>query len=826
MGESDLKVGMAGSCVPSGSLVVTASVVKDVVAYNILASEGGECLKVTRFSELTAFHALLIKEVPTFGGRLPAKTLRTYTTPEFVEGRRQEIEVYFRMLVTDNATRNSKALVNFFPTSGRNVNVSSLSLAPSDVNASTLSIGPTGSDGSAPGDAGYPSNLDASLPAAGGTAVSLVAETEDGEGSDDDDDECDSTMTQAMKELMAKRRGELAAATKTQKEIENKLASEEEAVKAAEQNAQATATVEADCAERLRAHRVNLEGLDAEVTEKRQKAGDTELQQLELAKRLGEELTGASDTTKKAQAKFETARRARMEAAAQVRRECETATAKKLEVEAQNAAAIERHATMSAVVVLLQERAKARQAEVNSAERDREARQAVNQSAVAESSEAESNRRQAEAEATAITAAVASHIADAARRSRAHDVEVRRAEERAARASKLRDMRTRGLVLGDDRNALESAEKAANAAAEVLHHALEYAKKLRDETKAKDKEKLAAFETLQKTTGLKLKERERVAAGFATRVEETEAAMRKSSAAYATANAALKTVEEELATIQQRVQGPLAKVLPESAAVLEDAVKAIATIQKKGAADQVPLRNDEEAESQLLKRHRQTEEAMVQSLDEARLVISEAHEDAIDVSAQEDVPVVENQAAKSMGVLVKSAEARYADRERYAQSAADAYKDLIAETESASKELENLWPEPDDELGNLRRAALEARLRDMKEVVHEKEAASKAAADASAAAQEELRELESRQESARLGGKPIEKLVKEELNTVSTRENAHNDKKATVLAEASERRAAWTKEKETLEADLHRAQLQATVAEEGANIASGLVRKA
>ena len=113
---------------------------------------------------------------------------------------------------------------------------------------------------------------------------------------------------------------------------------------------------------------------------------------------------------------------------------------------------------MSTVLLLLQDRVQARQDEAKSAECDLGARTDVNLAAAAESCEAESLRGQAAAETTAAAAAVASHIGDATRRSRAHEVETRRAQDRAFKASTLRDMHTRGLVMGGDRAALEPAK--------------------------------------------------------------------------------------------------------------------------------------------------------------------------------------------------------------------------------------------------------------------------------------------------------------------------------------------------------------------------------
>jgi hypothetical protein len=324
-----------------------------------------------------------------------------------------------------------------------------------------------------------------------------------------------------------------------------------------------------------------------------------------------------------------------------------------------------------------------------------------------------------------------------------------------------------------------------------------------------------------------------VAEVFAARVDETETAVRSTSAAYAAADAALKAVEEELEKIKQRVEGPLAKHVPECAAHLESTVKALEEIKKKGVEDQTPLRHTEDAEEQLLKNQQHSEAAIVQSLDEAQMVAAEAHEDAVVVSDDQEGGV-----ASSVAVLVKSAAARLADHEKNAKGVADAHKEVLAAFEAAKQELDKSWPSQDDgeddgvENPNLAaRAALEARISDLKEVAQEKEAASTAAFAQCAAAKEELRELESRQGSAGVAQKgcatargSIEKLIREEVQIVGTWLKARQDQEAAILAENSERMTAWMKEKEALDADLHRAQLQAAVAEEGVIIASDLAK--
>jgi len=522
-----------------------------------------------------------------------------------------------------------------------------------------------------------------------------------------------------------------------------------------------------------------------------------------------------------------------MESTAQIRSQVESATAKKVEAEARNGAAIERHSAMSAVLLVLQERVQARQDEVKSAERDRDNRRAVSLTAAAESADAERLRRQAEGQASAAAAAVASHIGDTARRSRAHEVEIRRAQERASKASALRDMRTRSLLVGEDRTAFESPENAANAAADVLEKALAMATQLRDETAARDQERLAALETVAKTTSLKLVDRERVAASFAARVDETETAVRVSSAAHAAAEAALKAVEEELETIQQRVQGPLTKQAQECAAHLKDTVNILARIKKTGEEDQTPLRHAEDAETLLLKSQQQSEQSILQSIDEAQMIAAEAHEDAVVASDDDELGTVV-QYFSNTDMLVKSAEARLADHERNAKDAADAHNEVVAAFEAAKQELENNSSLPDDDSSNDAlmmasngrhlRAVLEARLNDLKVVAHDKETASLAASAAAAAAKEELQGLKSRHESAQIAAQPLKKIIREELRIIGQWLKVHCERQSAILAEAGERKAAWTKEKDLLSADLHRAQLQAAVAEEGVNVASGLAK--
>ena len=103
--------------------------------------------------------------------------------------------------------------------------------------------------------------------------------------------------------------------------------------------------------------------------------------------------------------------------------------------------------------------------------------------------------------------------------------------------------------------------------------------------------------------------------------------------------------------------------MPECAAYVEDGMDALAAIRKQGDENQPTLRHAKAAQTQLLKIQQQSEETIVQLLDEAQMLAAEAHEDAAVVCNDHDDDAVV-QDALNMDLLMKSAAARLADHER------------------------------------------------------------------------------------------------------------------------------------------------------------------
>jgi hypothetical protein len=198
------------TCFPTGSLVVTAEIDQTVqhttfsgtsfVTYIIHSSADGTSLKTTRYSELDALHTSLVKEVPGFRGRLPAKSFRgafresRRTSADFVESRRAAIEAYLRLAAADDLVCESNAWTSFFP----------------DCDAPSTS------------SSAIKASIEESLVMQEGVImqVSAIAEASEEEAAEDDacaPDDSFATVNDEMKTLLTRRHAELKEAEKKMK---------------------------------------------------------------------------------------------------------------------------------------------------------------------------------------------------------------------------------------------------------------------------------------------------------------------------------------------------------------------------------------------------------------------------------------------------------------------------------------------------------------------------------------------------------------------------------------------------------------------------------
>jgi len=435
--------------------------------------------------------------------------------------------------------------------------------------------------------------------------------------------------------------------------------------------------------------------------------------------------------------------------------------------------------------------------------------------------------RVAEEQARRTAETLASHQGDAARRARAHEAEVRRAKEKAQATATLRDMRSRGEIMGEDRKGLEEAEKKAHSAAEAMAEALAQAKQRQVQTRVSDDDKIKMLQAETDQSATKLKDRQRFLEATKSRAAVSEESLQNASSVHAAAVAKVQILQKEYDTLKTSVEGPLTTALTESQAKLEATKATVVSIRQRCEKKQTPLRHAEEAEAVVLKRHEASEASLVQALDAARTSAAEAHEDL----GGDDQNMADVDAGIEIDLLAASCKERLKDREQCAKDSETAHKEAVHALEAAHEQLHK-WRktsdaadnESDDEMadGNLTNkvsfideqpeARLEARITDLQQAVEEKAANKKADAEALEAARLELEDLEKQRQA--LPAVSLEKLIAMELKLTKDIYNAHTEKERKVLEDARNRALAWAEERETLHANLHRTDLQIKVAKE------------
>jgi len=493
---------------------------------------------------------------------------------------------------------------------------------------------------------------------------------------------------------------------------------------------------------------------------------------------------------------------------------------------------------MQATMETLKERLSTLKTEAAAAEREKEVRVGAAKVLQDEISEREKALRKAEEEARRTADVLASHQGDAERRARAHEAEVRRAKEKAQATATLRDMRSRGEIMGEDRKGLEEAERKAHTAAEAMADALSQAMERQKQTKESDDQKTKKLQADNDKAAADLKDRQRVVEATKSRVAVSEESCQNASSAHAAAMAKVQAIQKEYDTLQKCVEGPLTKAMKESQAKFEGAQKFVETTRAKREQIQNPLRHAEEAEAVVLKRHEAAEASLVQALDAARTAAAEAHEDA----GGDDDDDADVNAGLEIDLLASSCKERLKDREQCAQEAEAAHKEAVDALNVAREQLQrwklaNVNDEADEyeradeeslksqgsETGDSAhargtftdeqpQARLEARIADLELVAQEKEVDRNSTAGAVEAARSELEALEMQRRA--LPVVSLEKLMAMELKLTEDYYNAHKEKETQVLEEANKRALAWAEERETLNANLHRTDLQIKVAAE------------
>lgn len=213
-----------------------------------------------------------------------------------------------------------------------------------------------------------------------------------------------------------------------------------------------------------------------------------------------------------------------------------------------------------------------------------------------------------------------------------------------------------------------------------------------------------------------------------------------------------------------------------------------------------------------------------------------------DVGGDENEAHVDVEADLEIDLLAASCKERLKDREHSAQESEASYKEAMEALEEAreqlqqwkaanrkqtSKEGDDSDDDSDDEEADKSssglkesgdseqpEARLEARVADLELVVQEKESNMKLNVAAAEAAKEEFEALEKQWRA--LPSTSLEKLISLELQLARDLYDSHKQKESKVMQEAQKRMLAWAEQKEALNANLHRTDLEIKVAKEDA----------
>jgi len=570
-----------------------------------------------------------------------------------------------------------------------------------------------------------------------------------------------------------------------------------------------------DAADRLTKHRASLDSLRKSLDGKRSKQADKEAEQNALMARLSEEISQAAMQTKEKRTRLESARRARQETAAAIQANVEACANSVAVAAAVHRGAVEHFAAAKAAVEQLGECVGARSSAAALSEVERDARAAAVAQLEADQAQAINMRKQAEASKRVATAALDSHTQDAARRARAHEVEVRRAEERVSTATALRDLASRRWLQDEDSAALAEAEKKAQSAVESAVEALSAAKERRNAARTTDAEASAKFySALEKSTS-DFNSRQHVAATMIARVDASKKIHRDSVKAHNCAVAALKVVQTEHASQRVRLEEALKAEVDKTAEALNLAEEALEAAQKEQS--ETPQRHAEDAEALVLQRQEESEATLIAAVGEARISAAEAHDDAQEIEESSNGP-------QELDLLLTSAIGHFDDRQRLAQEMAQAHQDARDAVDEAQKELEGSKQKlaeaessiPGEAHRELRQrvASVEAKVEYLLQVADEREAALSGAQDAVQTAAEELKDLEEQQKLTPKGVVPLDMLVRGELATVSELIDDRRKARTKVLEEAKGASTEWAAKRQELSVSLHTASLQVAAAED------------
>jgi hypothetical protein len=358
------------------------------------------------------------------------------------------------------------------------------------------------------------------------------------------------------------------------------------------------------------------------------------------AQKLETELAAAESALKAARAKADEARSKRIENVATNTAAVAAADDNVVAMKVQMAATTERHRTTEASLALTRARMVELREKVASCEREKDFALEAMESLSRDHNAAILAKQSALDLHASSVATLKAHIDDSERRVLGHEAELRRCQNRAQAAKKLRDLASRSALHDGDRQSFDIARGNAQTAADQAAVAVDRERQAMKTTQDADQARTLELTSASEKAALSLNQREialeAVAARFATRKN----AAFNVRALHTAAVAEHDVVTQEVELLEKRV-ADLAEAHAACALKVEDAIRQAADAVRKAAAEEMPLNHAEQAEA-IVVQNRETDMTNVRrALEAARLGAKEAEADAAQLMVTRvDAPAV------------------------------------------------------------------------------------------------------------------------------------------------------------------------------------------
>jgi hypothetical protein len=384
---------------------------------------------------------------------------------------------------------------------------------------------------------------------------------------------------------------------------------------------------EEEASKSLAEHGSCLDGLRKDLEAQASVSRDKVVKDKATAQKLETELAAAESAVKAARAKADEARSKRVENVATNTAAVAAADDNVVAMTVQMAATTERHRTTEASLALTRARMVELREKVASCEREKDFAVEAMESLSRDHNAAIAAKQSAFDLHASSVATLKAHIDDSERRVLGHEAELRRCQNRAQAAKKLRDLASRSALHDGDRQSFDTARSNAQIAADQAAVAVDSERQAMKTTQDADQARTVELTSAADKAALGLNQREialeAVAARFATRKK----AAFNVRALHTAAVAEHEVVSREVELLEKRV-ADLTEAQAACALKVEDAVRQAADALCKAAAEEMPLNHAEQAEA-IVVQNRETDMSNVRrALEAARLGAKEAEADA------------------------------------------------------------------------------------------------------------------------------------------------------------------------------------------------------